>query len=187
MRNAAFGAFAEAEQLARDLTWSPEAVDSAEVLFQVPPDHFRSRRTFAGPWPGAEKVPLECFQPEKEERIFVLGGCADVSREAAAALLRPVNQMALGARIGQAAAALAAREPKLEGIRVAGKPSASARPGVIREVAIEQNHRAEGTAHGREHLRHSGGGRIRRGGGRRRNRRGARRALPRDDRAPGPC
>ncbi|HOC55895.1 MAG TPA: FAD-dependent oxidoreductase [Verrucomicrobiota bacterium] len=144
MRSAAFGAFAEAEQLARDLTWSPEAVDSAEVLFQVPPDHFRSRRTFGGRWPGADKVPLECFQPEHEERIFVLGGCADVSREAAAALLRPVQQMALGARIGPVAAALAAREPKLEGIRVAGKPSASARPGIIREVAIEQNIRAEG-------------------------------------------
>jgi hypothetical protein len=144
MRSAAFGAFAEAEQLARDLTWSPEAVDSAEVLFQVPPDHFRSRRTVAGLWPGAEKVPLECFQPEKEERIFVLGGCADLSREAAAALLRPVNQMALGARVGQAAAALATREPKLQGIHVAGRPSPSPRPGVIREVAIEQNHRADG-------------------------------------------
>ncbi len=144
MRGADFGAFAEAEQFARDLTWSPEAVDSAEVLFQVPPDHFRSRQTFAGAWPGAEKVPVECLQPEKEERIFVLGGCADMPREAAAALLRPVNQMALGARVGKAAAALAAREPKLEGIRVAGKPSASARPGTIHEVAIEQNHRAEG-------------------------------------------
>ncbi|HOX58298.1 MAG TPA: FAD-dependent oxidoreductase [Candidatus Paceibacterota bacterium] len=145
MRGAAFGAFAEAEQLARDLTWSPKAVDSSEVLFQVPPDHFRGQGSFAGRWPGAEKVPLECLQPKKEERIYVLGGCADVSRETAAALLRPVNQMALGARIGQAAAALAARTPKLEGIRVAGKASTSTRRGVIREVAIEQNHRAEGT------------------------------------------
>lgn len=144
MRSAAFDAFAGAEQLARDLTWSPGAVDSSEVLFQVPPDHFRSRQTFAGAWPGAEKVPLESFQPEKEERVFVLGGCADVSREAAAALLRPVNQMAVGARIGRAAAALAAREPKLEGVRAAGKPAASTRPGIIREVAIEQNIRAEG-------------------------------------------
>jgi len=56
MRGTSFGAFAEAEQFARDLTWSPEAVDSAEVLFQVPPDHFRGRRTSAGVWPGAEKV-----------------------------------------------------------------------------------------------------------------------------------
>jgi hypothetical protein len=144
MRNGTFGAFAEAEQLARDLTWSPEAVDSAEVLFQVPPDQFRGRRTFDGRWPGAEKLPLGCLQPEKEERVFVLGGCADVSREAASALLRPVNQMALGARVGQAAAALAAKEPKLEGIRVAGKALSSPRPGAVREVAIEQNIRAEG-------------------------------------------
>jgi hypothetical protein len=143
MRSAAFGAFAEAEQFARDLTWSPGAVDSAEVLFQVPPDHFLGRRSSAGAWPGAEKVPLECFQPERDERVFVLGGCADLSREAAATLLRPVNQMALGARIGRAAA-LAAREPKLEGVHVAGKPSTSTRTGIIHEVAIEQNHRAEG-------------------------------------------
>jgi len=144
MPKGAFAAFAEVEQLARDLTWTPGAVDSAEGLFQVPPDHFRSRRTFAGPWPGAEKLPLGCLQPEKQERILVLGGCADVSREAAAALLRPVNQMAVGARVGQAAAALAARQPMLQGIRVAGEPSASARPGVIREVAIDQNLRAGG-------------------------------------------
>ncbi|HWQ93490.1 MAG TPA: FAD-dependent oxidoreductase, partial [Clostridia bacterium] len=142
MRNASFSAFAEAEQLARDLTWSPEAVDSAEVLFQVPPDHFRSRQAFAGPWLGTDKVPLACLQPEQEERIFVLGGCADLSREAAAALLRPVNQMALGARVGRAAAALATKEPELAGIRIAGKPCPTPRPGMIREVAIEQNHRA---------------------------------------------
>ncbi len=144
MRSAAFGAFADAEQLARDLTWSPQAVDGSEVLFQVPPDHFRGRRTFAGEWPGAEKLPLECFQPEQQERVFVLGGCADVSREAAAALLRPVNQMAVGARVGRAAAALAARQPKGEGVRVAGKAASSTRPGLIREVAIEQNHRVAG-------------------------------------------
>ncbi len=144
MKGGGFGAFAEAEQLARDLTWSAEAVDSAEVLFQVPPDHFRGRSSFDGQWPGAEKLPLECLQPEKEQRIFVLGGCADLSREAAAALLRPVNQMAVGARIGRAAAILAAGEPKPEGVHVAGKPCSSARSGVIREVAIEQNPRVEG-------------------------------------------
>lgn len=142
MAGGAFSAFAEAEQIARDLTWSPEVVDSAEVLFQVPPDHLRSLRKLAGSWPGAEQVPLDCFQPDEQARIFVLGGCADMSREAARALLRPVNLMAVGSRIGRAAAAIAARQPRLEGLRVAGKPSLSPQPGMIREVAIEQNHRA---------------------------------------------
>ncbi len=158
MRSAAFGSFAEAEQLARDLTWSPEAVDSAEVLFQVPPDHFRSRRTFAGVWPGAEKVPLECFQPEKEERIFVLGGCADVSREAAAALLRPVNQMALGARDWPGGGGVGG-----QGAETRGHPrSRQALPVNAARGHPRGRDRAEpsrgGGAHGREHLRSSGSG-----------------------------
>jgi hypothetical protein len=151
MKNSGFGAFSEAEQLARDLTWSPEAVDAAETLFQVPPDQFRSRARVGGTvvaaWPGTDKVPLECFQPERDDRIFVLGGCADMSREAATALLRPVNQMAVGARVGQAAAALAAKQSGPQGVRVAVNPFAVARPvpgvaGTIREVSIDQNHRA---------------------------------------------
>lgn len=144
MRDASFGAFAAAEQRARDLTWSAEAVDGAEVLFQVPPDHFRSRQRFTDSWPGADQVPLDCLQPENEEYIFVLGGCADVSRETAAVLVRPVNQMALGVRVGREAARIA-RGVKLEGVRVAGKPASTPRPGVIREVAVERNFRA-GTA-----------------------------------------
>ncbi len=140
MRDASFGSFAEAEQIARDLTWSPEVEDSSEVLFQVPPDHFRGRRSMVGAWPGADKVPLECFQPQDEERVFVLGGSADVSREAAAALLRPVNQIALGVRVGQAAA-LTAKTLQLTGVRVAGKPAAFKRPGIVREVSIDQNPR----------------------------------------------
>ena len=151
MRNGGFGTFAEAEQLARDLTWSPEAVDAAETLFQVPPDQFRSCARVGGTpvaaWPGAEKVSLGCFQPERDERIFALGGCADLSREAAAELLRPVNQMAVGARIGQAAAVLAAGRSKPQGVHVAVSASAVARPvsgaaATIREVSIDQNHRA---------------------------------------------
>ena len=85
MKSSAFSSCADAEQWARDLTWTADAVDSAEVLFQVPPDHFRGSQTFAGPWPGAEKIPLRCFQPKQVDGLFALGGCADVSREAAAA------------------------------------------------------------------------------------------------------
>lgn len=139
MRGGSFPAFAEAEQSARDLTWSPEAVDGAEVLFQVPPDHLRGREALAGAWPGAEAVPLACFQPKESERIFVIGGCADVSREAAAALVRPVNLMAVGERIGQAAAELAAAQPKPEGVKVAAKAPAKPLPGTVREVTAETN------------------------------------------------
>jgi hypothetical protein len=142
MRDGSFAAFAQAEQFARDLTWTPQAVDGAEVLFQVPPDQFRSRGALSGPWPGADRLPLECFQPKGQERIFALGGCADMSREAAAALVRPLSQMAVGARVGAAAAALAAKQRPLKGVKVDGAPLRKMIPGSVREVALEQNHRA---------------------------------------------
>lgn len=143
MPNGSFAAFAEAEQIARDRTWTPEAVDGAEVLFQVPPDQFKGRKSYAGSWQGADEISVECFQPVNEERIFALGGCADVSREAAASLVRPVNQIAVGERIGRAAAALASAQQKPESPKVAGQAVKSKRTGTIGEVAIEQNHRVD--------------------------------------------
>ena len=142
MRNGSFAAFAEMEQLARDWTWTKEAVDGSEVLFQVPPDSFRSRQTQAGPWPGADKISLECFQPVGVERLFALSGCADLSREAAAALTRPINMMAVGARLGEAAATLAARQPKLEGVRLTGAAVREPAPGEAREAQTMANYRA---------------------------------------------
>ena len=120
MPNGSFAALSEAEQIARDKTWTPEALDGSEVLFQVPPDQFRGRKSSRGGWQGPDKVPVECFQPANQERIFALGGCADLSREAAAVLVRPLNQMIVGERIGQAAAKVALAQPKSEGLRVVG-------------------------------------------------------------------
>jgi flavin-dependent dehydrogenase len=142
MRDGSFGAFAEAEQLARDWTWSPDAVDGSEVLFQVPPDALRGRQSQRGPWPGADNIPLACFQPAGIERVLVLSPCADVSREAAAALARPVNAMAVGARLGDAAVELARQQALLEGVHLPGAPATSPAHGEAREDHAVANYRA---------------------------------------------
>ncbi|MCX7010872.1 MAG: FAD-dependent oxidoreductase, partial [Kiritimatiellaeota bacterium] len=79
-----WSAFATAEQMARDITWTKEAVDASEMMFQVPPDSFHGQKSSTGVWPGADALPLEALKPAGVERLFALGGCADVSREAAA-------------------------------------------------------------------------------------------------------
>ena len=104
IREGNFAAFADAGQKARDMTWTVESTESSEDLFQVPPDAMRAVSSQAGPWPGADKVELSCLKPAEAEHVYVLGGCADLSREAAAKLMRPVNLMALGRRVGEAAA-----------------------------------------------------------------------------------
>jgi hypothetical protein len=104
MPDGSWAAFARADRLARDQTWHDNQVAASEQLFQVPPDPVRARRCQDGPWPGADKIDLDALRPKKVDRLYVLGGCADLSRQAAAMLLRPLNGIALGRRTGAAAA-----------------------------------------------------------------------------------
>jgi len=107
MKDASFASFASADQTARNITWHDGQLGGADALFQIPPDPMTGRKSLSGEWPGAAKADLAAFQPDGVERFYVLGGCADVSRAAARALLRPSELMAIGERIGKAAAARA--------------------------------------------------------------------------------
>ncbi|UCG50036.1 MAG: FAD-dependent oxidoreductase [Phycisphaerales bacterium] len=133
MTDGSFASFARAEQVARDKTWHPGQNDSSEVLFQVPPDPMKGSEAHRGPWPGAEKVGVDVFRPAGVERLFVVGGCADVSRGAAEKLLRPAELMAVGGRVGKAAASEAANISKARHIELRGLLKAPAYPGDIRE------------------------------------------------------
>ncbi len=115
MADNSFASFARAEQIARDRTFELTQADASEVLFEVPPDAVRCVRSLGGGWPGSDRVSLDVLRPAGVRRVYVLGGCADVSREAAGAMLRPVEYMDLGARVGRQAAADA------RGVRAAGR------------------------------------------------------------------
>ncbi len=144
MPSGEFSAMAEAEQEARNLTWTAESVASSEVLFQVPPDCFLGYQTLTGDWPGADSIPLDCFRPDGVDYVFALGGCASVSRDTAARLVRPVNLMAVGERIGRAAAALAKERPPLAGVHRPGASADGVVPGFVRTLAANGGHRTTG-------------------------------------------
>ena len=133
MEDGSFASFAKAEQIARDKTWNPTVVDASEVLFQVPPDPLKGRKSLSGAWPGAEKIDLDVFLPKDIERLFVLGGCADVSRSAAAKLLRPLELMKIGSRIGEAAASQAKNIPGPVNLKVHDKALQAAGSGDVHE------------------------------------------------------
>ena len=118
MRGTGFSDFAEADQSTRDRLWHPAQLEVAEALFQTPPDPVRSVRAFSGAWSQAGESGLDAFRPAGLARVYVLGGCGEVTREAAGKLLRPLALMDLGARIGQAAAREAAGlpQPKAAGV-----------------------------------------------------------------------
>ncbi|HCO92691.1 MAG TPA: hypothetical protein DIU00_01865 [Phycisphaerales bacterium] len=133
MEDGSFASFAKVEQIARDKTWNPTVVDTSEVLFQVPPDPLKGKKSLSGIWPGVEKVDLDVFRSKRVEHLFVLGGCADVSRRAAAKLLRPLELMKVGSRIGEAAALHAKNIPGPVNVKVPSKDMQAASPGDVHE------------------------------------------------------
>jgi len=133
VKDGSFASFAQAEQIARDKTWHRGQEDASETLFQIPPDPMKGKKSLAGLWPGAEKVDLDVFRPMGVNRLFVLGGCVDISRDVTEKLLRPSELMGVGSRVGDAAALEAKRISRPRNVRLAGKPAAAAISGDIKE------------------------------------------------------
>jgi len=133
MKDGSFASFARAEQIARDRTWDTGVVDASENLFQVPPDPVKAKKSLSGSWPGAEKVNLDVFRPRGVESVFVLGGCAGISRKAAEELLRPLEFMKAGNRIGAAAASQSKNMPEPRDVELPDKPAPAVASGDVRE------------------------------------------------------
>jgi len=135
MNDDSSASFAAADQQARAMTYHPEQQFTSDCLFEVPPDPMYGRQSAAGAWEGVDKLPLEAFRPAGISRLLVLGGCADVSRQQAEKLLRPLALMDAGVCLGAAAAAEAKLVPAPVGVRLPGRKTDNpAAAGEVREV-----------------------------------------------------
>jgi len=123
MRDGSSRSFEEAEQKARDLTFVPTQLESADTMSLVPPDWIKGQASAIGVWPGADALDLNVFKPEGTDYLFVLSPMADVPRETVETLLQPGNLMAVGARLGAEAARLAKSRPALSDVHLAGQAS----------------------------------------------------------------
>ncbi len=119
--------WAAVDQQARTLTYHPEQQITADAFFQVPPDAMRGQASAGGQvsaggsWQGIDQLPPGAFRPRDIQRLYVLGGCADVSRPQAEKLLRPLALIDLGTRLGRAAAEEAKSLAKPAGAHLPGK------------------------------------------------------------------
>lgn len=118
MDGADYGNYMRADQIARTLTYDETQQFTSDVLFEIPPDPMHGKVTADGPWKGAQALPLAALNPKQTDRLWVLGGCADVARPLAEQLLRPLALMELGSRVGRAAAAKAAQVGELNGVHL---------------------------------------------------------------------
>jgi hypothetical protein len=132
MTDGSYASFANAEMIARDLTFDPGQKAAAEELFEVPPDELRAARPQRGTWQGTGKLDLAALQPSGMPEVFVLGGSAGIPRQAAARLLRPAALIEVGARAGASAAEAAVGLPSPLGVAV--PPRKGAATGDVREL-----------------------------------------------------
>lgn len=133
MTNGSFKSYAQAENIARDLTYDPDLQNESEMLFQVPPDQMKGVASVTGAWSGTDKLDLNAFRPAGVDGLYVLGGCADIPREQAAALLRPLALIDIGTRIGEQAAA-DGKLSSVEKLTVSGGVAAGSDAGEVCEV-----------------------------------------------------
>lgn len=120
MKDGSERAFAEAEQKARDLTFVPTQLESADTMSLVPPDLIKGQASSQALWQGADALDVKVLQPEGTEYLFLLSAMADVSRQAAEQMMKPGNLMALGERVGSEAARVAKRRRVVADVRVGG-------------------------------------------------------------------
>ncbi len=136
---------AEAEQNARDATWTPALRDASETLFEVAPAPIAARAEVSGPWPGAARLPLDVARPFGIAQIWVLSPRLAVDRAALSAMLHPDEWRRVGERIGRAAAEEARRTPPPTRVRLRARSAPVSAEGLqVRFVAPDTHPRWAG-------------------------------------------
>jgi flavin-dependent dehydrogenase len=124
---------AELEQTIRDKTYHESQLYSSDLPFVVPRDSIVAAEPAPASGSQAAQTPVEALRPKDLRRVWVLGGCADVGRERAESLLRPVAYMELGERTGASVAEQAKALPAPQAVRLARTPGNQEIAGEIRE------------------------------------------------------
>ncbi len=126
--------YAEAQQQVLDQVWTPGQLAASEHLFTVPNASIVSLQPYEGLYSTEGAIPVEAFQSARIPGVYILNGCADVSRECAEKLMRPVNYMALGTQIGRWAAEAAQKVSAVEALLPLARSSDEPVTGELKET-----------------------------------------------------
>ena len=133
MKDDTWASFANAEQVARDLTWDADQVESADLLFQNPPDKMVGQKRWNNEKVDLDKINLDVFKPKDTDHVFVLSGSASLSEKAAETLLAPGKMIRIGERIGNEAAFIASNTKAPKRLIAKGNSNLSVETGDVGE------------------------------------------------------
>ncbi|AQQ72294.1 putative FAD-binding dehydrogenase [Limihaloglobus sulfuriphilus] len=113
-----FAGLSEIDHKFRDMTWRKAQLDCSENPFFVSVNNVVCRRSFRGKWPGAENLDINTLLVKNIDSLYVLSGYADIPRREAAMMFDPCEYVALGRRVGKAAAGMSASAGFGEDVKV---------------------------------------------------------------------
>lgn len=119
MSDDSYASFARAEQTLRNQVSGPAMQDCSEYPSYLPAETMIGEKRVKGRWPGAAECDIGVFRPQGMARLFILSAYADVSGETRSAMMRPLSFLAVGERVGQAAALEAGRLTRAAEVRLA--------------------------------------------------------------------
>jgi len=125
--------FAAAEQEVRNLVTGIGVKDCSEVLYFIPDDTVVAESRIEDSWPGAAQCDIAAYRPRGVSRLYVLNPYADVDKVVAEKMLRPLEFMAVGKRIGREAATMAKALPSPDRVELGGASRASSSLGFVGE------------------------------------------------------
>lgn len=125
MKDGSSASFAAAEQEVRNLVAGSGMKDCSEVLYFLPDDTVVGEARIEDPWPGAAQCDISAYRPRGVSRLYVLSAYADLDKEVAEKMFRPLEFMAVGKRIGQEAATIAKALPPPDRVELPGARTAS--------------------------------------------------------------
>jgi len=96
-----FATIAGIEQEIRNQTWDADQVDSSDLLWYIPSQRVVCKQRYEGNPVSLRDIPYDAFSPKNVTNLWVLGPCADLSRELAAYVMRPAQSLFLGEMLGE--------------------------------------------------------------------------------------
>lgn len=127
---------ARAEAEMRTKTWHPAQVLLIDKCLMLLPDRLKAGATVDA-WTSAEKINLEAFKVSGQS-LYILGASASVSDGVAVELMKPVNAIGIGKRIGQAAANDAKSPARIEPLTAFNASNVSSKSSAQKTVSLEK-------------------------------------------------
>lgn len=104
LKDDSYASLAEAEQIIRNWTWDTEQVDSSDLLWYTPKQTIISEQAYNGHPASLRELPVQAFKSKNITNLWVLGPCAEIPRELAAKVMRPVPALFIGEMLGETVA-----------------------------------------------------------------------------------